>query len=64
MELNIIMDWLSNQAFSIIMCVALFWKMNKQDSDHKTEVMSLVKAIDNNTLVLTELLAAIRRGED
>ena len=58
--ISFIIDAVSNQAFAIVMCAALFWKINQQDKDHKEEVSNLVKAIDNNTVVVAELLSHFR----
>lgn len=55
-----IMDLVSNLAFPIAMCVALFWKMNQQDKDHKEESLKFAQAIENNTEALVELTEVIR----
>lgn len=57
------MDWgslLSNNIFSIAMCIMLFWKMNEQDKDHKEESAQFAKAIENNTVALTTLTEVVR----
>lgn len=57
------MDWgslLSNNIFSIVMCVMLFWKMNEQDKDHKEESKKFAEAIENNTVALTSLTEVMR----
>lgn len=46
---------ISTLGFPIAACIALFWKMNKQDETHREETESLRKTIENNTLILTKL---------
>ena len=43
-------------AISTVMCAALFWKMDKQDKEHKEEMQKTADAINNNTLVIRELV--------
>ena len=38
------------------MCGALFWKMDKQDKEHKEEMNKSTEAINNNTVVLQKLM--------
>ena len=49
--------------FPIVCCVALFWYMVKSNEKHKEEMDKMAEAINNNTKVMTELLAEIKRGE-
>lgn len=55
MDANTIMTAISTLGFPIVMCIALFWKMNKQDETHKTEMDKITEALNNNTLALTKL---------
>ena len=47
---------ISTVGFPIVMCGALFWKMDKQDKEHKEEMQKTAEAINNNTLVIRELV--------
>lgn len=47
---------ISTVGFPIVMCGALFWKMDKQDKEHKEEMNKSTKAINNNTVVLQKLM--------
>lgn len=47
---------ISTVGFPIVMCVALFWKMDKQDKEHKEEMNKSTEAINNNTVVLQKLM--------
>lgn len=51
-ELNLIGQFISSYGFPIVMCIIMFWYMNKEREDHKQEVSSMTQAINNNTAVL------------
>lgn len=55
MELGTIAQLISSLGFPIVVAGAMFWKMNKQDEDHKAEMNKLAEAINNNTIALTQL---------
>lgn len=57
MELsNIVLQAISTVGFPIVVAIALFWKMNKQDEDHKGEMLKVTEAINNNTIALQKLI--------
>jgi hypothetical protein len=53
---NIILTAISTVGFPIVVACAMFWKMNKQDEDHKAEMGKVTEAINNNTIALTKLI--------
>jgi hypothetical protein len=53
---QMIMTAISTVGFPIVMCAALFWKMDNQDKEHKEEMQKTAEAINNNTLVIRELV--------
>jgi len=55
MEPGTITQLISSLGFPIVVAGAMFWKMNKQDEDHKAEMGKLAEAINNNTIALTKL---------
>ena len=55
-DLNGILTAISTVGFPIVMCGALFWKMDKQDKDHKEEQEKLTAAIQNNTVVMQQVV--------
>lgn len=55
MNINDVMTAISTLGFPIVMCGALFWKMLRQDEQHKEEMDKLSEALNNNTLALTKL---------
>lgn len=53
---NVILTAISTVGFPVVVSCALFWKMNKQDEDHKQEMTKVTEAINNNTIALTKLM--------
>lgn len=53
---QMIITAISTVGFPIVMCGALFWKMDKQDKEHKEEMNKSTEAINNNTVVLQKLM--------
>lgn len=51
-----ILNLIGNYAFPICACIALFWKMDKDERLHSEESRQLAEAVQNNTLVLTRIL--------
>lgn len=58
-----ILSLVGNYVFPIVMCVALFWKMDKQDTQHREEVKTLSTALDNNTVAVVKLLEHMKGGD-
>lgn len=56
MDINIILQAISTVGFPIVVAAAMFWKMNKQDEDHKMEMEKVTEAVNNNTLVIQKLV--------
>jgi hypothetical protein len=61
MDMNLILQAISTVGFPIFACGALFWLVNKLESEHKQEVNSLREIIDRNTEALIELKDIVRR---
>ena len=53
---NVILNAISMVGFPIVVAAAMFWKMNKQDDDHKEEMAKVTEAINNNTIALQKLI--------
>lgn len=60
MEVNDITSLVSNLGFPIVVCVALFYYMNKQNERHNSETDKLSETVQANTKVLTELCTLIK----
>lgn len=69
-----ILQMLGQFAFPIVMCIALFWKIDKDDqarredlekliTTHKAETDALSEALNNNTAVMIRLEELIRSNQ-
>lgn len=50
-----ILQAITNVGFPIAMCLILLWYIREQNTTHKDETASFVKAINKNTIVLQQL---------
>ena len=51
-----ILTMIGSYAFPIVMCIAFFWKLDKDSEQHKEEMDKMSEAINNNTLTMQKLL--------
>ena len=69
-----ILTLIGNYAFPIVMCLALFWKMDKdqkanadanakRDQLHREEMESLRQALENNTAAIAQLNLTIQTNK-
>lgn len=56
------MEVLANFGFPVAMCAALFWYINKSEERHREEVAKLTEALNNNTLIMTEIRTMLGGG--
>lgn len=72
MELEAITTLIGQYAFPIAMCIAMFWKINTDDTrraeerqrdseTHKAEMDTMRQALENNTNVLIRLETMLRK---
>lgn len=54
---------IGNYAFPIVACIALFWKMDKDQERHQEEMTTLRNSLDANTKAILELSASIKSEE-
>lgn len=52
---NIILQAISTVGFPIVMCGIMFWFLNKEQENHKEEMLSLKDVISENNQVLESL---------
>lgn len=55
-----ILDFIANNGFAIVACVALYVQMVKSDERHKEEVETLATALNDNTFILESIKEAIK----
>lgn len=55
MDVQAILTAISTVGFPIAACVALFWRDNKMQEQHKQESDNMTAALNNNTRAITIL---------
>lgn len=55
LDANAVAQLVGSLGFPIVACGAMFWKMNKQDQDHKEEMAKVTEAVNNNTEAIIRL---------
>ena len=55
MDLNALTTAIGSLGFPIIMCLLLYDRMGKQDTQHKEEMLKITESLNNNTLALHKL---------
>lgn len=58
---NTIIDFIQTVGFPIAACVALYYSNEKNNERHREEIDELRKAIENNTLVMSQISERIRK---
>ena len=59
MDLNAFTTLIGSLGFPIVMCLLLYYRMDKQDENHKSEMDKITEALNNNTQALTALATKI-----
>lgn len=54
-DINTIIQAISTVGFPIVMCGIMFWFLNKEQENHKAEMLSLKEVISENNKVLEGL---------
>lgn len=62
MDMNTLTTLIGSLGFPIVACIALFWKMNKQDELHKEEMDNLNATVQNNTIAIQKLTDRLEGG--
>lgn len=55
---------IGSYAFPIVMCVAFFWKLDKEEERHKEEMDKITEALHNNTLAIQHLADTMESEND
>lgn len=56
MDFSAVSQLISSVGFPIAACVALFWQMNRESTQHKEEMDALKESLNQNTLAITKLV--------
>ena len=65
--MNVILQAISTVGFPICACGALFWMVNRQDEQHRSEVNALRDVLEQNTAAIIELRDLVKflmKGKD
>ena len=54
-DVNVLIQAISTVGFPIVMCAIMFWFLNKEQENHKAEMLSLKEVISENNKVLEGL---------
>ena len=63
MDFSAVSQLITSVGFPIAACVALFWQMNKESTQHKEEMDSLKESLNQNTLAITKLVLFMQEKE-
>lgn len=58
-----VIEFIQTVGFPIAACVVLYYSNEKNNERHREEVNELSKAIDNNTIVMTQILERMKKNE-
>lgn len=61
--MSAISQLISSVGFPIAACVALFWQMNRESTQHKEEMDTLKESLNKNTLAITKLVLFMQEKE-
>lgn len=61
--MSAISQLISSVGFPIAACVALFWQMNRESTQHKEEMNALKESLNQNTLAITKLVLFMQEKE-
>ena len=54
-NVNVLIQAISTVGFPIVMCAIMFWFLNKEQENHKAEMLSIKEVISENNAVLVGL---------
>ena len=63
MDFSAVSQLISSVGFPIAACVALFWQMNKESTQHKEEMDALKESLNQNTLAINKLVMFMQEKE-
>ena len=63
MDFSAVSQLISSVGFPIAACVALFWQMNQESTQHKEEMDALKESLNQNTLAITKLVLFMQEKE-
>lgn len=64
MDITTVGQLIGSLGFPIVMCLLLYYRMEKQDEAHKEEMNKLTESVNNNTLALQQLSERLINGKN
>lgn len=55
MEFSEVVQLVGSLGFPIVMCLMMYYRMDKQDETHRLEMDKITESLNNNTIALTKL---------
>lgn len=55
MDYSTAIQLIGSLGFPIVMCLMMYYRMDKQDAQHSEEMSKMADALNNNTLAITNL---------
>ena len=55
MDFSQAIQLIGSLGFPIVMCLMMYYRMDKQDENHKQEMDKITESLNNNTIALTKL---------
>lgn len=63
MDANIILQGISTVGFPAVMCLLMYYQMNKQTEAHEQEISKLTSVINDNTVATKQLVALLSKND-
>lgn len=64
MDFTALQTFVTSVGFPIVMCLLMFYYMQKLNENHDAEIKALTETINTNTQVLTELATLIKNMKE
>lgn len=63
MDANLILQGISTVGFPAVMCLLMYYQMNKQTKAHAEEISKLTSVINDNTVATKQLVALLSKND-
>lgn len=63
MDANIILQGISTIGFPAVMCMLMYYQMNRQTEAHAQEISKLTGVINDNTVATKQLVALLSKND-
>lgn len=63
MDANLILQGISTIGFPAVMCILMYYQMNKQMQSHADEISKLTSVINDNTVATKQLVTLLSNND-